>query len=188
MSSCAKCSQKTNFIALGQCLPCLEDAGFTQSKIEDSLCPASTVPQKSNIPKQPTKSNPIFPFASASLQSRSVTRTIPLAIKSVIPTSSSARSLPSTHPSIPDDRFENLVKKEQRKTQVVPISRKKLTSSSLKAKASSKATADDEEDAKRIIVCETDCYRHFQCEAEGQLAKFRAPYGSCYSTLIDILR
>ncbi|KAI9629785.1 hypothetical protein KEM48_012611 [Puccinia striiformis f. sp. tritici PST-130] len=138
MSSCGKCSRKTDFIALGRCLPCLEDAGFTRSEIEESLYPASTVPQKSNIAKQPTKSNPIFPFASASLQSRSVTQTIPSA-KSVIPTSASARSLPSTNRSVPDGHFENVVKTKRRKTLVVPISKKKSSSSSSKAKSTSKA-------------------------------------------------
>ncbi|KAI7944882.1 hypothetical protein MJO28_010577 [Puccinia striiformis f. sp. tritici] len=152
MSSCGKCSRKTDFIALGRCLPCLEDAGFTQSEIEESLYPASTVPQKSNIAKQPTKSNPIFPFASASLQSRSVTQTIPSA-KSVIPTSASARSLPSTNRSVPDGHFENVVKTKRRKTLVVPISKKKSSSSSSKAKSTSKATTDDEGDSERIIDC-----------------------------------
>ncbi|POW17116.1 hypothetical protein PSHT_06525 [Puccinia striiformis] len=152
MSSCGKCGRKTDFIALGRCLPCLEDAGFTRSEIEESLYPASTVPQKSNISKQPTKSNPIFPFASASLQSRSVTQTIPSA-KSVIPTSASARSLPSTNRSVPDGHFKNVVKTKRRKTLVVPTSKKKSSSSSSKAKSISKAATDDEGDSERIIDC-----------------------------------
>ncbi|POW10998.1 hypothetical protein PSTT_05672, partial [Puccinia striiformis] len=150
--SCGKCGRKTDFIALGRCLPCLEDAGFTRSEIEESLYPASTVPQKSNISKQPTKSNPIFPFASASLQSRSVTQTIPSA-KSVIHTSASARSLPSTNRSVPDGHFKNVVKTKRRKTLVVPTSKKKSSSSSSKDKSISKAATDDEGDSERIIDC-----------------------------------
>ncbi|KAI7954068.1 hypothetical protein MJO28_006615, partial [Puccinia striiformis f. sp. tritici] len=150
--SCGKCGRKTDFIALGRCLPCLEDAGFTRSEIEESLYPASTVPQKSNISKQPTKSNPIFPFASASWQSRSVTQTIPSA-KSVIHTSASARSLPSTNRYVPDGHFKNVVKTKRRKTLVVPTSKKKSSSSSSKDKSISKAATDDEGDSERIIDC-----------------------------------